>query len=325
MDKNKTRHILRYLGNELTAKEKADFESWVKTNPENARIFEELKEVWEKTKHYPVDFKPDAGNALKKVQQFVRIDQNKSLVRKQYIVLRIAAVAILLFSLIGVSRYIYLNSSGEMVVVNNLNSGAKEITLPDSTHVWLNTNSTLFYPDRFSRTKRKVYLTGEAYFEVFKNAKLPFYVNSENSRVTVLGTHFNVSAYPTLKSIIVTVAEGKVKFASLDNTKQSVILVGNESAVLDKETLMLEKGQISDPNYLAWKTNLIEFTNTPLVDVFKVLEKHFNANHKISAEHISGVKVSGRFNNMKLDEILYSISQATNVEIILKNDTILIR
>ena len=314
------------MGNELAPGEAVEFEHWVKTNPKNSKKLEEIKEIWEKTKNYPDGFEPDIVKAIDKVHEIAGIKRYKrTFMSFPRIMLRIAAAVILFISLFGISRFIYLNSGGKEIAVNSVDSGIKEVVLPDNTHVWLNKNSTLQYPTKFARKNRKVYLSGEAYFEVFKNQQSPFYVKLENSSVTVLGTHFNIRAYPQENNTKVSVAEGKVMFSALEKTKQSVTLVGDESAMLDNKSLVMHKEHNNDLNYLAWKTNLLEFYNTPLIDAIKVLCTHFNVHYKVSNNIVSGVNVSGRFNNKKLSEILNALSVATNAEIILQNDTIIIK
>src|SRR5690606_37181770 len=89
--------------------------------------------------------------------------------------------------------------------------GTYQVTLPDGTNVWLNSDSTISYPSKFNATKRKVLLDGEAYFEVAKTKNKPFIVESKGQLVEVLGTHFNINACRDEFSIKTTLLEGSVK------------------------------------------------------------------------------------------------------------------
>src|SRR5690606_12315868 len=91
-----------------------------------------------------------------------------------------------------------LKNQEEVVSYNTISTprgGQYQVKLPDGTQIWLNAATKLRYPTTFYEKERVVELEGEAYFEVAKNAKMPFKVKSNNQLITVLGTHFNVSSY----------------------------------------------------------------------------------------------------------------------------------
>lgn len=106
-----------------------------------------------------------------------------------------------------------LNGKAQMLTATTPRGGTYQVTLPDGTKVWLNADSKISFPARFSRKGRKVLIEGEAYFEVAKNKKMPFIVESGGQRVEVLGTHFNVSAYQG-EAIRTTLLEGSVRVSS---------------------------------------------------------------------------------------------------------------
>src|SRR5690606_13981955 len=98
----------------------------------------------------------------------------------------------------------------EINTINIPRGGEYRITLADGTRVWLNAASSLSFPSSFQGDERKVELVGEAYFEVAKNAKMPFRVVSRGQSIEVLGTHFNVSAYEDESTVKTTLLEGSV-------------------------------------------------------------------------------------------------------------------
>jgi ferric-dicitrate binding protein FerR (iron transport regulator) len=107
-----------------------------------------------------------------------------------------------------------------------------QVTLPDGTKVWLNAASSLRYPTVFTGAERKVTVTGEAYFEVAHNERMPFVVNvNDKEEVTVLGTHFNVNAYDNEKAIHTTLLQGSVK------------VVNRQPAVGNQQLAILKPGQ----------------------------------------------------------------------------------
>ena len=181
-----------------------------------------------------------------------------------------------------------------------------EFTLPDGTHVWLNADSKLEFPSQFSGKERKILLEGEAYFEVAKNKKLPFIVESGGQRVEVLGTHFNINAYQDEGSIKTTLLEGSVsvrhaEFSSASrNRKANMQGVNSRAGVLkqvqdddrfmqDGEAVVLKPNQqaIMTGNKLdviianieqtiAWKNGMIVFQKQSLQDIMRGISRWYD-------------------------------------------------
>jgi hypothetical protein len=122
--------------------------------------------------------------------------------------------------------------------------------LPDSTRVWLNANSSLTYFDNYGEENRKTRLSGEGYFKVKRDEAQPFVVNTAEAMVNVLGTSFNVKEDST-GAIILTVAEGKVKF-SLVEEAEGIVVERNEQAVAIKGTSLI-KTTNADPAFAHWR------------------------------------------------------------------------
>ena len=120
----------------------------------------------------------------------------------------------------------------------------RNLTLPDGTEVTLNRYSSLTCPKRFEHDRRDVRLQGEAYFEVSKDARRPFTVEAGGMEVQVLGTHFNVEAYPADTEVRTTLLEGSVA-VSTDHGKKRLLLQPNEAAVYNRHTGLLRQGSHS--------------------------------------------------------------------------------
>ena len=116
---------------------------------------------------------------------------------------RVAAVIVPLFLLAG-GMFYYLSPRNEMIEVSVAYGEQKRLILPDSSEVWLNAGSSILYPETFAKNKRQVILNGEAYFSVKKDTVSPFIVETSQLSVKVLGTRFNVKAYPNDEKITTT-------------------------------------------------------------------------------------------------------------------------
>jgi transmembrane sensor len=130
-----------------------------------------------------------------------------------------------------------------------------QVVLPDGSHVWLNAASSLKFPTAFTGSQRKVELTGEAYFEVAKNKEMPFTVDVNQSQVQVLGTHFNIMAYPEESSTNTTLLEGSVK-VSKDNL--SKLIVPGQQARVTKE---IHVAEVNTDQVMAWKNGNFSFND----------------------------------------------------------------
>lgn len=149
------------------------------------------------------------------------------------------------------------------------------LTLADGTEVWLNAETEIRYPVQFSGDKRVVYLDGEAYFTVKSNKDKPFEVISTHASVTVLGTQFNLRAYPDEPVVATTLVCGSVIMQS-EKYKQQVKLVPGEQGTLDKTTCSLAKQEVNTYLYTAWKDGRFAFRDARLEDLFNILTRWYD-------------------------------------------------
>lgn len=169
--------------------------------------------------------------------------------------------------------------------------GEYELILPDGTHVWLNSDSELTFPTQFAATKREVQLSGEAYFAVTKNAASPFIVKTNgNIEVKVLGTEFNVSAYPDASVVETTLCEGSV---NVSDKKQNVTLTPSHQAVYERKSGSLTTRKVDIRLYTTWKEGLFVFENKPLEEIMTTLSRWYNinvfyANPTVKKYHFTG-------------------------------------
>lgn len=231
---------------------------------------------------------------------------------KQLWIWRIAAVLLLIVSL---STFYYQNSHGISqvdipVAYCLLESPAgtqSKLILPDSTVVCLNGNSVLKY-DASSMTQgqlRSVYLTGEAYFEVTKNLHKPFLVHTEELDIKVLGTTFNVNAYPEESDIKVSLVEGKVDVYSNSKVDNIVTLSPNEQAIFTKKNEQIEVVKIDASQQSAWVTGRLVFINETLQHILEIIAKKYNVQMQIHSRKVFVEYFSGSIDvKLGLDEIL---------------------
>lgn len=189
--------------------------------------------------------------------------------------------------------------------------GQYQLTLPDGTKVWLNAETSLRYPIVFNGAERLVELEGEAYFEVVNNVKQPFVVKSGDQRLQVLGTKFNVHAYPDEKDITTTLVSGKVELSS-SLTLKSQMLEPNQQSILQNR--VFEVDNVDATIYTAWKDGSFRFKGTPLSEVLNQLERWYDL--EIDYNSIPpNIKIHALLaKDKKLSSLLYALEKSANIK-----------
>lgn len=150
--------------------------------------------------------------------------------------------------------------------------GQYKLILPDGTKVWLNSESTIRFPLSFGSTERKVFVSGETYFEVAKDKARPFRVEANGMMIEALGTQFNINAYNDEIVTQATLTEGSIKVTA---GNQQQILIPGEQAVLDGARLTSQKIEVAD--IVAWKNNEFKFHNTSLDIIMRQVARWYDA------------------------------------------------
>ncbi|TJZ63239.1 DUF4974 domain-containing protein [Sphingobacterium olei] len=229
-----------------------------------------------------------------------------------------------LFELDQTQQEIYINENGlnykdgelvtetESVVsvkIATPRGGLYNVTLPDGTRVKLNAGSELDYPVRFAKDKREVTLQGEAYFEVAKQANHPFIVISNDQKITVLGTHFNVNAYTDGYPIKTTLTEGKVRVQALANQLETELKPGQQSVLRQGK---LSRKDVDVAQELAWLNGKFNFDGKSLKEVMSEVSRWYNVDviYKGTVPDIEFF--GGTFRTSKLSTIL-SLLESNNI------------
>lgn len=181
-----------------------------------------------------------------------------------------------------------------------------KLELPDGSTVWLNDGSTLKFPQKFSRKTRTVYLTGEAYFDILKKPDKSFIVKTSEVTIRVLGTTFNVMAYPEDNTIETTVETGKV-ILEKPAAKRRVIKIAelepNQRAVFDKNPGKLHTNIVNTKKYTSWREGKLIFRDDPMNDVVKRLKRWYNADIKLIDPELADYTYSATI----IDETLFQV------------------
>lgn len=194
-----------------------------------------------------------------------------------------------------------------------------EILLPDGTQVFLNAGSRLVYPTFFADNVREVFLVGEAYFDVKQNKEKPFVVQTNDIRVRVLGTQFNVSAYPSDNIIETLLVSGRVRLQQNNATifSEATELSPGQLATFSKSERTTQLTNVDIDNYTLWKENLLRFESTDLSRVVKKLERFYNIRFKYNDPFLGIIKISGKLDlSDSRESVLENIADVASVNIL---------
>ena len=183
-------------------------------------------------------------------------------------------------------------SFNQLIVPNGKRSF---IQLSDGTKVWINSGSRLVFLPVFKGNKREVFLEGEAYFEVEKDSKKPFYVRTDAYNVKVYGTRFDVQAYKLDNEYNTILLEGKVSLEMKQGTanpKEQFLLPNQKASLTDRKSDLLISEVANIDNYTAWKDGYLIFKNEPFPELLKRVSRYYNINilpnNQASIKRLSG-------------------------------------
>ncbi len=179
------------------------------------------------------------------------------------------------------------------------------LTLSDSTRVWINAGSRVVFPNKFGAKERRIFVDGEAYLQVAKNAQKPFVVETPAKfDIEVLGTSFNVCTYAELEQSSVVLAEGKIALKGENN--QHKTLKPNELIQIDKEGTLGDIVSVDASEYSSWTKGVLVLNSEPFTEVLKRLEIYFGVSMKIDKR--LNTRISGQLElKEKLEDILLGL------------------
>ncbi|MBO9728617.1 MAG: DUF4974 domain-containing protein [Chitinophaga sp.] len=186
--------------------------------------------------------------------------------------------------------------------------GEYQVVLPDGSHVWLNAASSIRFPAAFSGGSRKVEITGEAYFEVARNASAPFLVTSGNHHVEVLGTGFNIQSYHNDASITTTLLQGSIRVST--GTQTRILKPGQQTKVNNSTIQLINDADTEE--VLAWRNGKFIFNDADLPAVVRQLERWYDVT--IDYKGLSGYRFNGEIpRTANLSKVLKMMELTSNI------------
>lgn len=197
--------------------------------------------------------------------------------------------------------------------------GEFNLTLSDGTRVWLNSETELFYPIRFNGKQRVVYLKGEAYFSVVKDAEKPFWVQMNDVSVKVYGTEFNVNTYESVEAVLV---KGSV---SINQGGREVLLKPSQKGVFDKSKGEIFVEDVDVLPYVAWKDGDFIFRNESLGSIMDKLSRWYGLEVFYQNKELREVRLSGNLKRYKdVRELFHSFEKISDANFKVQGNTVFV-
>ncbi len=335
--------IGKFLTGETSPAEEAELMAWVNASPANSKFFEEMQSLWGISATFHPQPQLDVAQAWEQLDARLSkaIHPSKSLTppndgpaktvassrrtlfpRNMPLWLRVAAVLLPL----AVALWWWQDSretTPEALVFQTSSDERRLVQLPDGSTVHLNHLTVLTYTEDYGG--RHVVLEGEAYFDVAHQEGKPFVILSGGARTTVVGTSFNVRAYPGEPQVEVSVVSGKVQVESALAPEQHTLLQAGQAAILqkDKGEVTLE-GELA-ANAAAWKSRRLQFQDARVSEVAAALERYFDVRILLQDPAIGNCRFSGTYEDPKLTDVLEALTFAMELQLEAKDTVYTIR
>lgn len=321
--------ISNYLSGNCTNEEKEALLVLLTTDDEASQIFREMSAIWALSA--VPSFAENEDSNLSQIKERISFFGSIPKTSRKLIPiwLKIAVAIILLLG----CNYFWYNyterlteeyTCAEFPYEIKVPAGSRtDIVLPDGTEVALNSGSVLRYSRGFGIRERNVVLNGEGYFKVAKNEEVPFFVETNDVQVRVVGTVFNVRAYNDDSYVMVSLLEGRVNLSTLSGSDMK--LFPDEQAFYDKNTGQMEKMKTCVSNACDWLDGGLTFNDAPFADIAHRLERKFQVKIRVESERLQAECFSGCFNNnQSINDILVEINVEKQYTWKVSGDTIFI-
>ena len=295
---DKDQQIASVLSGNTSSSAIEELQNWQSLSDENMKIFDDSAKAWENCPK-PL-FQSDREHDKAVVKDLI-IAQTVKQQKHDRLLLQFLRVAAILIGPIMLAVGWYIGTSNrpkQELAWNTVTAPRKHIamcTLADGTEVWLNAGSTLSYPANDQSDKREVKLNGEGYFKVSKNARKPFYVETSNATVKVLGTSFNMKAYSNEQRLVTTLEEGSVELIIQKSGNLPVRLAPGEQAIYDATLKKTEITKVDAKEFSAWRGEIFLFKDADLKTIITELERLYDIKIHIKNQELEKLRFRGMF------------------------------
>jgi transmembrane sensor len=316
--------VTKYLLQEATVDETVQVESWIKESDINRKQFEHFQLLWDESRKLAIVSTADENLAWQRFKKKLAEPREEARVvsmPRRFGWLKIAAaVAVIIISGLLVRTLVMKNDTGKMLLVQTEKNVLTD-TLPDGSMITLNKNSSIEYNSKFTKgNKRSVKLKGEAFFTVTPDKKKPFIITVNDIQVKVVGTSFNIKTINGQTEVIV--KTGRVEVTRNDKT---ITLTPEQKIITQKNDTALTKQATPDKLFNYYQSKEFVCDATPLWRLVEVLNEAYDANIIIGRKELRSLSLNTTFANESLDKILQIIAETFQLQVIKKDNQIILQ
>ena len=314
--------IAKSFSGELTDEELVYLNSWKSADKANFAEYSDYQEIWRNSNRMAMPSRTDLPKSRGTTRKKAGID--KFQIQWLSVFAQIAAVLILALLLSSLYNLFLVSKPQEKLEtpayhqVKASYGTQSRVELADGTVVYLNSGSSLRFPNSFNGMKfRNVELTGEGHFAVAKDNEQPFIVDIQKIQIKVLGTTFNVDAYPGNAAITIALVEGNIQLQQ-KTAKGVTDLIGMEPNMVafykESENKLLWKRESDLNKYTAWTNGKIVFSNDPIEIVMQKLENWYNVDIELTDKKLERYRFTGTFIDEPLEQVLSILNRTSQME-----------
>jgi transmembrane sensor len=312
--------LAKYLADETDSHESDTIGEWMSASEDNQKTFDHSKIIWDGVKNIQTQQIVDVDAAWKKLNigasKKIEAIENQEIrpIQKLNWVSNVLKIAAVLAVVFGLWFFAARQFATPQNDVLTFKSEGKSVEkiLPDGTKILLSKNSIITYPKAFDGDTREINLTGEAFFDVHHDAAHPFIIHTQGTDVRVLGTSFNVRAYNAQVQVLV--KTGRVQFSKNDH---KVILTKGQKAEILANVDTIIKSEVEEENEVVKeKLNSFVFDKVPLGEVIKSLSEKFNVEIIFTKDKIKVCKLTATFESENLENIISVIAETFNLTVV---------
>ena len=313
--------LIRYFSDELTSEERLAVDKWLDESEENQRIAERI---------YYIKYAGDTIQTIRTTD--VRADLRKVWKkihsrRPRLWVMWARAAAIACLFVIPAFLYLQFKDKHSELIAMTIDvpeGSVSSMVLPDGSKLWLNAGSRLSYGNKYGISDRKIQMSGEAFFDVQTNTRLPFEVEANGIVVCAKGTQFNVKAYPDEPTVTAVLTEGVIEITSPDGLNQRAItLQPGQMAVYNRADRKLAVKAIEKPGlFSSWKEQTWLIEGATLGELAPMLQRRYAVKVVFDNEILKNYKFRGELSNRTAEQVARALHLTAPMNYRITNDTV---
>jgi len=325
---NKRYHklIIKEIFGDIETSDKHLLEEWLAKSVENKIEYEKFKAIWMNTAPSEIpkisDIETEWTALNNRIKSVENIHETKESIRSK-INFSIQSIFItkwkpalgsaLVIFILAVSIFLFNreNSVNKTIVITTANQESRSVQLSDGSTVYLNSGSQIETLEKFDEHIRRVNLKGEAFFSISKEQR-PFIITTDNAKITVLGTKFDV--YARYENTRVFVKEGKVNFSRKNIDASKVDLSTGQLSTINKDAPPSLPVRVDTEYLLGWMDGKLVFNKTPLGEIVNEMERYYNIKITLENDSLKTYTLTGSFKNYTIDTVLSMICLALEID-----------